>query len=88
MAAALQGLRQGCGANWAATQAFQFMSGRSGEFAAECGEPAEKTYLYQAHLLAKAVCNELGLGAVERVNQMDEVKLRALIEVERRKDAP
>ena len=76
---ALQRLREGCGSNWSATHAFQFMSGRRGEFAADCGTPEEKPYLFLAHLLAKEVCNKYGLGAVERMDQLDVVKLQALV---------
>ena len=73
-------LKSTLGGNWSLTTATQFMSGRRGEFAADCGLPAEQVRLLLAHQLAKQVCSGTGLGGVSPLDGMDMAKLRALIE--------
>ncbi|POR07958.1 hypothetical protein BV908_18425 [Diaphorobacter sp. LR2014-1] len=75
---ALQLLKHGLGNNWSITTAMQYMSGRKGEFAADCADPQEKPRLYLAHLIAKQVCSENGLGAVTSPDGIDVAKLKAL----------
>lgn len=58
MKAALGDLKKGAGANWGAINAMQFMSGRRGEFAADCATPEERPRLYLAHLIAKQICSD------------------------------
>lgn len=64
--AALKALKDSHGARWSLTTALQLLSGRRGQFAAECGKMDERFMLYFAHLLAKAACNDAGLGAVTK----------------------
>lgn len=66
------------GARWSLTTALQLLSGRRGEFAAEVGTPEERQTLYLAHLVAKAVCSDAGLGAVCRPKEADLIELRRL----------
>ena len=63
-------LKQGQGAIWSVVTAFQFMSGRRGEFAADCAAPEEQELMNLAHLVAKQVCsdgNESLRSAIQRV---------------------
>lgn len=76
---AVDQLKQGLGNNWSATSALQFMSGRRGEFAADCAEPHEQARLYLAHLVAKQVCSSEGLGAVVPPDGIDVARLHALV---------
>lgn len=62
--AAVAALKVNHGANWSLTTALQVLSGRRGQFAAECGKDDERTELFLAHLIAKTVCNKADLGAV------------------------
>lgn len=71
-------LKQGVGNNWSPVTAFQFMSGRRGEFAAECAAPEEKVHLLFAHLVARQVCEQEGLGAVLTPDNIDMAKLHAV----------
>lgn len=79
-AEALRDLKTEHGANWSFTTALQLLSGRRGEFAAECAPPAERVALYMAHLIAKSVCTETGLGAVAAPSQADLDTFRILAE--------
>lgn len=78
MQSAIAQLKEGLGNNWSHITAFQFMSGRRGEFAADCATPEEQVQLHLAHLVAKQVCNQNGLGAVQSADGLDVAKLRAL----------
>lgn len=79
MQSAIAQLKIGVGKNWSHVTAVQFMSGRRGEFAADCATPEEQASLHLAHLVAKLVCNEKGLGAVQSPDGLDLAKLRALV---------
>jgi len=76
--AAIAQLKQGVGNNWSHITALQFMSGRRGEFAAECAPLEERLQLTLAHLVAKQMCSQHGLGAVQSIDGLDLTKLRAL----------
>lgn len=78
MKSAIAQLKEGLGNNWSHITAFQFMSGRRGEFAADCATPEEQVQLHLAHLVAKQVCSQNGLGAVQSPDGVDVAKLRAL----------
>lgn len=78
MQSAISQLKEGLGNNWSHITAFQFMSGRRGEFAVDCATPEEQVQLHLAHLVAKQVCNQNGLGAVQSPDGLDVAKLRAL----------
>lgn len=80
---AVDELKSGCGNNWSPITAFQFMSGRRGEFAAEAAPREEQERLLCAHLLAKEFCNRHALGAVQAVDGMDLAKLRSLAQATR-----
>lgn len=75
---ALDKLKRGLGASWSVILAFQFMSGRRAEFAIDCAPADEKPYLFTAHLIAKDVCHEGGLGTVDGCDSIDLAKLRSL----------
>jgi hypothetical protein len=75
---ALEKLKLGLGASWSVILAFQFMSGRRAEFAIDCAPEDEQPYLFTAHLVAKNVCHEGALGAVDGCDGIDLAKLRSL----------
>jgi hypothetical protein len=79
MGSAVAQLKQGLGNNWSPVTALQFMSGRGGEFAADCAAPQEQAQLYLAHLVAKRVCSDEGLGAVAPPDGIDMAKLHSLV---------
>jgi hypothetical protein len=79
MQSSIAQLKNGVGQNWSPVTALQFMSGRRGEFAADCAAPEEQANLHLAHLVAKHVCSENGLGAVQSPDGLDMAKLRALV---------
>jgi len=79
MQSAVAQLKQGLGNNWSPVTALQFMSGRRGEFAADCAAPQEQAQLYLAHLVAKQVCSDEGLGAVAPPDGIDVAKLHSLV---------
>jgi len=79
MDAAVEQLKQGLGHNWSSVTALQFMSGRRGEFAADCAAPQERAQLYLAHLTAKLICSHEGLGAVAPPDGIDVAKLHSLV---------
>lgn len=79
MESAVTQLKQGLGNNWSPITALQFMSGRRGEFAADCAAPQEQAQLYLAHLVAKRVCSDEGLGAVAPPDGIDVAKLHSLV---------
>lgn len=61
--AAVATLKANHGANWSMTTALQVLSGRRGQFAAECGKDEERAELFLAHLIAETVCNKAGMVA-------------------------
>lgn len=79
MIAALSDLKKGVGVNWGTVNAMQFMSGRRGEFATDCATPEERPRLYLAHLIAKQICSDEGLGGVNPPDGMDAAKLQSLV---------
>jgi len=66
---AVANLKASHGSNWSLTTALQLLSGRRGQFAAECGMAEERAMLYLAHLVAKSACSQAGLGAVNMPTQ-------------------
>ena len=72
----LAGLKAAHGSNWSLITALQLLSGRRGQFAAECGAPRERATLFHAHLLAKACCSQGDLGAVSMptLKEIDELR--------------
>lgn len=79
MLSAVTLLKQGLGNNWSTLTAIQFMSGRSGEFAADCAEPHEQAEMYLAHLVAKKICNDKDLAPVTPPDGIDMAKLHSLV---------
>ncbi len=76
--AAIANLKASHGSNWSLTTALQLLSGRRGQFAAECGTDGERAMLYLAHLVAKSACCQEGLGAVTMPTQAEMQELRNL----------
>jgi hypothetical protein len=72
-------LKAGLGNGWSTTQAFQFMSGSSAKAALDTATVDEQVSLLIAYQLAKFVCNEFGLGAVNKPNDIDRAELMAAI---------
>jgi hypothetical protein len=72
-------LQAGLGNGWSTTSAFQFMSGKSAKAALDTAEVDEKAFLLTAHHLAKTVCSEFGLGAVNKPNHIDWAELMAAV---------
>ena len=79
MLSAVTQLKQGLGNNWSPVTALQFISGRGGEFAADCAEPHEQAGMYLAHLVAKKICNDKDLAAVSPPDGIDVAKLQSLV---------
>lgn len=76
---AIEELRQAAGNNWSMVTALQFMSGRRGEFAIDCAEPIEQVSLHLAHLAAKQLCSDNGLGGAAPPDGIDVAKFNALV---------
>jgi hypothetical protein len=76
---ALDALKASHGAHWSLTTALQLLSGRRGKFAAEAASGGERVALFLAHLVAKSVSSQGGLGAVSKPTQaeMDEMQILA-----------
>lgn len=72
-------LKAQLGMGWTATAAFQFMGGKHAKAALEYLFPEEKLQLLTAHYIAKAVCFEYGVGAVNKPDQVNRAELLALI---------
>lgn len=72
-------LKTGLGSGWSVTAAFQFMSGQHAKAVLEYGLPEEQLPMLTAHLIAKEVCAEYGLGAVNKPDQVDRAQLLTLI---------
>ncbi len=71
-------MRVEIGPNWSLVHALQFMSGRRGEYAAECSSPEERPKLFLAHLVAKAVCEGKDLDAVQQINTVEFERLKLI----------
>lgn len=67
----LSALQAGCGTSWHVVTAFQFMSGRQGQFAAEAASEPERGRLLLAHRIAAAV------AAHGTISRMEIVEMRA-----------
>lgn len=80
VAEAVDRMKAELGAGWSVCQALQFMSGQRAALAVECGDGDERPALHLAHLVAKAVCHDGGLGAVPGVDGLDLAALRAAAE--------
>lgn len=76
---AIARLKEALGSNWSHVTALQFMSGRRGEFAADCSLPEEQVSLHLAHLVAQQVCNEQNMAGVRSPDGLDVAKVRALV---------
>ena len=72
-------LKAQLGMGWTATTAFQFMGGKHAEAALVYLFPEEKIQLLTAHYIAKAVCFEYGVGAVNKPDQVNRAELLALV---------
>ena len=70
-------LQAGLGNGWSTTSAFQFMSGKSAKAALDTAKADEQVSLLVAHQLAKLVCSEFGLGAVNKPDHIDRAELMA-----------
>ncbi len=70
-------LQTGLGNGWSTTSAFQFMSGKSAKAALDTAKADEQVSLLVAHQLAKLVCSEYGLGAVNKPDHINRAKLMA-----------
>ncbi|GKS73256.1 hypothetical protein AVME950_00190 [Acidovorax sp. SUPP950] len=79
LASALAEMKATHGSNWSLTTALQVLSGRRGQFAAECGLPDERAELFLAHLVAKSTCSGAGLGAVSQPTQEEFAQLKKLV---------
>lgn len=76
---AIAKLKEGLGANWSAKTALQFMSGRRGQFAAECAPSEEMPQMKMAHLVAKQICSNEGLGAVAPLTALEAIEFAKLV---------
>ncbi len=77
-------LKRSLGNNWSVVTAMQFMSGRRGAFAAECAAPPERPRLHLAHLVAKKVCSDHGLGSVNAPDNVDVAHFVTLVSAAQR----
>jgi hypothetical protein len=68
---ALADLKAAFGSNLSLTTALQLLSGRRGQFTAECAPIGERKSLYAAHLIAQFICAERGLGSVMAPTQAE-----------------
>lgn len=78
MDVAISSLKAAHGTNWSLTTALQLLSGRRGLFAIECAQAPERQTLFLAHLVAKSVCNQGRLGAVNMPSETEMDELRKL----------
>ena len=76
--AAVTHLKNSHGSTWSLTSALQLLSGRRGQFAADCGDAEERAMLFFAHLLAKSTCCQAGLGSVVMPTQAELDHFRGL----------
>ncbi|OAI00896.1 hypothetical protein A1353_18980 [Methylomonas methanica] len=76
---ATKALQAELGNGWSSTSAFQFMSGATAKAALDTAGSEEQISLLIAYSLAKLVCNELGLGAVNKPDHIDRAELMAAI---------
>lgn len=70
-------LKKELGNGWSATSGFQFMAGKSAKAALDTAGKDEQVSLLLAHQLAKLVCSEFGLGAVNKPGHIDRAELMA-----------
>lgn len=75
---ALAAMKAMHGTSWSLTTALQVLSGRRGQFAAECGLPDERARLFLAHLVAKSTCSGVGLGGVSPPSQEERAEFAKL----------
>jgi len=69
--AAISNLKNAHGSNWSLITALQLLSGRRGQFAAECAPKEERATLFLAHLIGKSASSSLGLGSVNAPTKAD-----------------
>jgi hypothetical protein len=72
-------LKKQLGSGWSATSGFQFMAGKSAKAALDTADKDEQVSLLIAHQLARLVCNEYGLGAVNKPDYIDRAELMAVV---------
>ncbi len=72
-------LKKELGTGWSATSGFQFMAGKSAKAALDTAGKDEQVSLLIAHQLAKLVCSEFGLGAVNKPDHIDRAELMAAV---------
>lgn len=72
-------LKKELGTGWSATSGFQFMAGKSAKAALDTAGTDEQVSLLIAHQLAKLVCSEFGLGAVNKPDHIDRAELMAAV---------
>lgn len=72
-------LQAGLGTGWSSTSAFQFMSGKAAKSALDTANAEEQVSLLIAYHLAKLVCSEYGLGAVNKPDHIDRAELIAAV---------
>jgi hypothetical protein len=72
-------LQKELGNGWSLTSAMQFMPGKRAKAALEQGNAEEQVSMLMAHQIAREVCSEHRLDAVNPLNDADMAELRALI---------
>lgn len=71
-------LKAALGSNWSSLLAIQYLSGRRAEAAVDAAPENERHALFLAHLIAKEICSEHGLGSVAGATVEDIERLRVL----------
>lgn len=84
---AIAQLKEEHGSNWSLITALQLLSGRRGQFAAECCCPDESGLLYLAHLVAKCAGAHGHFSAVAPPDSSEFARLRELASQMMAKDA-
>jgi hypothetical protein len=72
-------LQAAIGIGWSSTSAFQFMAGKAAKSALDTADSEEQISLLIAYQLAKLVCSEFGLGAVNKPDHIDRAELMAAV---------
>jgi hypothetical protein len=67
------------GNGWSTTSAFQFMAGKTAKAALDTAAVDEQVSLLVAYQLAKLVCSDFGLGAVNKPDHIDRAELMAAV---------
>lgn len=67
------------GNGWSTTSAFQFMAGKTAKAALDTAAADEQVSLLTAYNLAKLVCSEFGLAAVNQPDHIDRAELMAAV---------